>query len=337
MNRDKIDAILTQTDLLLLVEKAGGAMTPRGDGYHGACPLHAGKNKNAFSIFRGDDGLMRWHCFADCNHGGDAIEFVKTWLGLDFNKSLEYLGGDTISYDPTTVAIIAQERARRAAEKLEQEIKNAQRALEDLRKAERHVYYHEHAPAWTCDEWRKRGLDKSWQGFYSLGGCEDFVINSNYHSPTLTIPIFDPKRNLLNIKHRLLKPQKETDKYRPEKSGLGKFPVFLGLPELGYDGDTILVVEGEIKAAVTYATIGGMETQVIGVPGQGMYKELITKLQGKHVVVCPDPGAEKAGYEFAKSVDGYYFELPAKIDDWILETGAKKDDIHVLIKQARKV
>jgi len=335
MERTEIDGVLAQADLLTLVEQAGGQLRRYGDGWRGACPLHGGTNETAFSIFTGDDGFYHWKCFADCDAGGDAIEFVKLWKGLDFKSAVEYLGGEHYNADPKELARIAQERAERAAKKLEQEIQRAKQALDDLRQAERHLYYHEHAANWMREEWNRRGLDESWQGFYYLGGCEDFVINDGYHTPTLTIPIFNADRQVLNIRHRLMKPQNPQDKYRPDRPGLRASP-FLGLPELGYDGETVLVVEGEIKAAVTFSTIGGMDWQVIGVPGQVMYKHLFDDLNGKNVVVCPDPGAEEPALEFAKSIGGRYFTLPAKIDDWILEVEADKDDIYSLVKQARK-
>lgn len=335
MDRNKIDGLLSQVNLLELVQQAGGVMRQNGSGFRGTCPLHHGNNQTSFSIFIGDDGLFYWKCFSDCDAGGDAIEFVKLWKGLDFLRAIEYLGGADYKTDPEELARIAIERNRKAQERAEREKRIADQTLEDLRHAERHLYYHEHAPAWTKDKWIERGLDESWQGFYYLGGCEDFVINDGYHTPTLTIPILAPDMQLLNIRHRLLKPQAPNDKYRPEKSGLKAEP-FLALPELGYDGDFILVVEGEIKAAVTFAYAGIMDWQIIGVPGQGMYKHLIEKLKGKNVVVCPDPGAEKPALEFAEFVDGRYFTLPDKIDDWILATGADKNDIYSFVKQARK-
>lgn len=334
MDRSNIDALLIQTDLLGLVQQAGGVMRKNGDGWRGACPLHHGNNETSFSLFVGDDGLYYWKCFSDCSAGGDAIEFVKLWQGLDFLRAVEYLGGNVQS-DPEEIARLAEERNRRAQERAERERKIAENTLADLRQAEKHIYYHEHATALIRDEWMRRGLNEDWQGFWYLGGCEDFIINDGYHTPTITIPIFNQHRQILNIRHRLLNPQSPKDKYRPERTGLKQVP-FLALPELGIDGEEILVVEGEIKAAVTYSIIGGMDIQVIGVPGQGMYKHLSDELKDKKVVVCPDPGAEKPAYDFARSINGRVFTLPMKIDDYILETEATKDDLFNFMKYARK-
>lgn len=335
MDRNNIDALLGQVDLIGLVQQAGGQLKKNGDSWRCACPLHGGANESSFAVFIGDDGLHHWKCFSDCNTGGDAIEFVKKWKGLDFLRAVEFLGGKEYKPDPEELARIAAERNKSAQERAERERRIAEQTLADLRHAEKHLYYHEHAADWVVQEWRRRGLDEGWQGFWYLGGCEDFIINDGYHTPTITIPIFNERRDILNIRHRLIKPQNPNDKYRPERAGLKQVP-FLALPELGFNGDEIVVVEGEIKAAVTYSIVGSMDIQVIGVPGQGMYKHLTGELKGKRVTVCPDPGAEEPAFQFARAVGGRYFTLPGKIDDYILETNTTQDDLFNLIKFARK-
>ena len=185
--------------------------------------------------------------------------------------------------------------------------------------------------------WTARGLPEEYQGYWYLGGCDDFVVGEGYHTPTLTIPIFDEGRNVLNIKHRLVNPQKPTDKYRPERGGLGAFPPLLACPEMGYNGGTIIVVEGEIKAMVTWAYAGISDWQVIGVPGRTQFKSIADKLKGKNVLVIPDPGAEKEAIDLARAVGGKFLKLPDKVDDFILSAGLGKDEIYRLTKQARRV
>jgi hypothetical protein len=141
---------------------------------------------------------------------------------------------------------------------------------------------------------------------------------------------------LLNIKHRLIKPQKVNDKYRPETSGLGAFPPFLAVPSMGYDGDLIIVCEGEIKAMVTWTRISGLDVQCIGVPGRSQFRTLADKIGGKNVVVIPDPGAEKEAYDFARQIKGKYLPMPEKIDDYILANNMQTNDLFSLLKQARK-
>jgi hypothetical protein len=232
---------------------------------------------------------------------------------------------------------LADERMARARKELEEKQQRHEAARRELQVAELHLQYHDTMPGWGRAAWIERGLDEGMQDFFTLGACADFVINGDYHTPTLTIPILNEQRQVLNIKHRLLKPQKPNDKYRPERSGLGSFPPFLAVPEMGYDGSLIIVTEGEIKAMVTWASLSEGDIQVIGVPGRTQFKAIAEPLKGKNVVVIPDPGAERDAYDFAKGIKARYLPMPDKIDDYILSMGMKSNGVYSLIRQARRV
>lgn len=324
------EKILASVDLVDLVRRAGGDPQKSYGSYRCACPLHGGDNDSAFAIFDN-----RWQCFSNDCGGGDAIAFVMKWQNCDFKRACEFLGGDTLS-DPAEMTRLASERAERAAKELDKAIQKAEAARAELRAAQIHLFYHEHMPELCRQKWAERGLSEADIDFWDLGGKADFVTRG-WHSPTLTIPILDEQRNLLNVKHRLINPNpdKPNDKYRPEREGLGPFPPFLALPELGYDG-TIWVLEGEIKAMVTWARCGDVDTQIIGVPGRSNYKPLVENLKGKHVIVIPDPGAEKDALQFAEQVGGRLLLLPAKIDDLIVANNYDHDWLKSVEKQARK-
>lgn len=326
-----VDDILNKTDLRELVEKAGGKL--RKD--RCACPIHGGHDETGFSVYK-KDGRDLWMCFSgDCG-GGDAISFVQVWRGWDFKRSCEFLGGN-VQADPLEMKRLADERMARAQKELEEKQARHEAARRELQVAELHLMYHDKMPGWGKALWIERGLDEGMQDFFTLGACEDFVINGDYHTPTLTIPILDEQRQVLNIKHRLLKPQKPNDKYRPERAGLGSFPPFLAIPEMGYDGGLIIVTEGEIKAMVTWASLDEGDIQVIGVPGRSQFKAVSEPLKGKNVVVIPDPGAEKDAFDFARGIGARYLPMPDKIDDYILANEMKRSEVYSLVKQARKV
>lgn len=326
-----IESVLAKTDLFDLVEKAGG--TPDRSG-RCACPLHGGTDTNAFHIYT-DGGKQKWKCFSDSCGGGDALDFVRVWRGWDFKQAYEFLGGDT-QYDPAEMKRLADERHARAQAELEDKQRRMDAARKELQVAQKHLYYHETRGQWARDMWTGRGLDEGMQDFFYLGACDDFTIGE-YHTPTLTIPIFSEDMELLNIKHRLVNPQKQNDKYRPEKSGLGAFPPLLAIPPMGYDGGMILVVEGEIKAMVTWARLSISDFQVIGVPGKDSFSRIAEPLKGKNVIVIPDPGDTKAAIELARNVAGRVLITPEKIDDYLIETNMSSDNFYQLIKQARRV
>lgn len=324
-----VEEIINKTDLRDLVEKAGGQLKKD----RCACPVHGGHDVTGFAVYH-ENGRDHWKCFSgDCG-GGDAIDFVMVWRGYDFKRACEFLGGQ-VQDDPAEMRRLADERMARAKADYEDKQKRLEAARRELQVAEIHLHYHETMGSWAKQLWMARGLDEGLQQFWTLGACDDFVINGDYHTPTLTIPILDEQRLLLNIKHRLLNPQKENDKYRPERSGLGAFPPFLAVPEMGYDGGLIVVTEGEIKAMVTWARLDEPDIQVIGVPGKSQFKALEPHLQGKNVVVIPDPGAEAEAATFAKCIHAKYLSIREKIDDFILQTEITTNNFYLLLKQAR--
>ena len=183
------------------------------------------------------------------------------------------------------------------------------------------------------------------QEFWTLGGTEDFTYKIGedlYHTPTITIPIFNEQKELLTIQHRLINPVNPKDKYRPDVTGLHSHP-FLAVPQMGFDGDIIWVMEGAKKAMVTW-TRSDIDWQCIGVMSQVEYKNLSEKLKpvGKNVIVVPDPNSERNPNAFrlahglAQAVGGKVLRVPDKIDDMILVNDMNKTELHAMSKQARK-
>ena len=329
-----VDTILAQANLRELVAKAGGEIGSDG---RCACPIHGGNDTSAFSVYV-KDGRELWHCFSGSCGGGDAISFVQAWQKLDFKQACLFLGGD-IASDPVAMEESARRRHDEAQRKHEETRLQVEARRKELQVAEIHLHYHNTMSEWARLEWARRGLDESWQNFYSLGGCDDKVINYKgnlYHTPSLTIPIFGEDWGVLNIKHRLMNPPTPKDKYRPEKEGLGPFPPMLGMPPQGYDGSAIWVMEGEIKAMVCCAVADHQDWQFIGVPGQSQFKSVADKIRGKNIIVVPDPGAEKEAWEFCKSVNGRFLNLGHKIDDYVIGNGFDGDMFRAWEKQARK-
>lgn len=335
MNKFDVESILNNADLRQLVERAGGEPDNKG---RCACPLHGGQNDNAFSIFQ-KDGRDYWKCWTgDCGQG-DAIDFVKVWQGIDFKNACAFLGGDVIS-DPQAMEASAKERLERAKIKHEEARLQVEARRAELQVAQLHVYYHETMQEWARLEWVRRGIDEAYQGLWTLGACEDKKITykgEDYHTPTITIPLVDEKFNLLNIKHRLIRPPKPNDKYRPDKEGLGAFPPFIAFPDVGYNADMIWIMEGEIKAMVTATISPDAGWQFIGVPGQDAYDKLPAELfKDKNVIVVPDPNAELKAWNFAKKIGARFLMTPEKIDDLINENQYGGDWLSAMSKQARK-
>lgn len=63
------------------------SFTRKGDTLSGLCPLPSHQhgprpNPEQFKVNE-KDGIFLWHCFGDCQRGGDVVEFVKAMTGFD--------------------------------------------------------------------------------------------------------------------------------------------------------------------------------------------------------------------------------------------------------------
>lgn len=351
-----IDDVLNKADLITYVTLAGGHPEKTGGRYACACPLHGGENETAFSIYF-DKGRWKWHCFTDSCGGGDAISFIEKWQGLTekiegnrrisaFTQACEFIIGERVS-DPEALYQSAATRAEEARIEAIAAQERHEARLQELQHAEKHLQYHRMRGSWAIDLWNKRGLDEGMQDWFCLGACEDFTykIKENlYHSPTLSIPFRGEQNELLYLQHRLVNPVNPKDKYRPDLSSreIDVVP-FLSVPTMGYNGGLVIVVEGAIKAMVTWSRIEEADVQVIGVPVQGGYKKLTELLTGKKVIVIPDPNGNTKNektlqqpVDLAKAVNGKILRLPDKVDDYLLSTGMNANGFYSVLKQARK-
>lgn len=86
-----VSEVLKRVDLRELAEHAGARFN---NANRSRCPLHGGNNPTAFSIYQGQDGVWRWHCFTGCqdgNNSGDVIKFYMLRNNCDFKTALAAL------------------------------------------------------------------------------------------------------------------------------------------------------------------------------------------------------------------------------------------------------
>ncbi len=334
------DEITRNADLVSLVEKAGGMPKKVCSEWRCACPLHGGHNPTGFAIYT-EAGKQFWKCFSrsECG-GGDAIDFVMKWQNLQFLAAVDYLGGSR-QIDRAEMARLAAERAERAAKELEAQIIKAQATLAELRQAQTWIKYHEQLDQHPEQRalWNARGIPDVWQDLWYLGYAPNFSVSTAsglWKTPTLSIPIFQEGNSAepISLRHRLLNPPTPGDKYRPDRAGLKAVP-FIADPE--HKPDNVLVVEGEIKAMVSYITLDSTKWQVMGIPGKKIFHDLIPQLRGRQVIICLDPDALAEAEEMAQTVSGRVVELTVKIDDAINAGQLDRDTLRQLIRTSRKV
>lgn len=316
-----------------------------------ACPFHAERTPGGFHVYK--DG---YKCFS-CGANGDVIGFVMEMERCDFRQAITMLGGGQ-PVSPERQVQIAREAAERTARELEDKIRQAQKALEDLRKAQTWERYHEDMDDKARQMWRSRGITDGFIDLWQLGYSEDYTLWRKdgaawvdwWHSPTLTIPVWGNGWQVNNVKHRLVNAPPEGGKYHQEKRNVPAAP-FVCNPDISKG--PLFLAEGEIKAMNVYQVLDDPRWQVEGLPAARPDDSIWAQFDGyEPVYLCLDPDAKirpvsqdskprlsavenaihKLGSGRVRLVD-----LPDKIDDMINQNGLGKDWVKLVIRQARRI
>ncbi|CAG1014599.1 DNA primase [Anaerolineales bacterium] len=117
-SRLDLSVVLSKVMLDELAGQAGAKLHRSGGELRGNCPLHKGDNPTAFSVYTDPSGLQRWRCYTKCDAGGDAIDFIQRWQGLDFMGAVKYLAEianldlKDLGFDPQAVQLEMEHRKR---------------------------------------------------------------------------------------------------------------------------------------------------------------------------------------------------------------------------------
>ena len=88
IEKEKIEAIKKDVDLVVLIESKGITLKKNGKGYKGLCPFHDDTDPS-LSV---NPSTNLWNCFG-CNKGGDAIRFIELFDKVDFKEAVNRLTG----------------------------------------------------------------------------------------------------------------------------------------------------------------------------------------------------------------------------------------------------
>lgn len=295
------------------------------DEWHGPCPKCGGNDR--FVVNTKINGWFCRQCFSD-HQWNDVIDLLIWHYNTDWHGALNRLGQPTPEQEQT-----ASRNAIQIEAQLEAKIKEAREAIAELRRGNRWQQYHSNLTDEYLQLWAQRGLDENAVDLFNLGCNPGF-----YAGASLTIPIFPPSGELLNIRHRVINPTNGA-KYLPERAGLGAH-LFYSLPGLDMTS-TAWLVEGEIKAMVTYTQLP-QDIQVLGMPGMTPRPGMLDAFQNsKRVFFVPDPDAQpkacrrivdEIGRDKVRVID-----LPDKIDDLIVAGLLDGSDLLRLTRTARAV
>jgi len=217
------------------------------------------------------------------------------------------------------------------------------KAITWLKERKAWLKYHENLTEEGREWWHKKGVKDHSISSHFLGWEQSRRIytgkDSYYMSPTATVPVFDWNYEIVNVRHRVVKPQNSDDKYRPERALLPS-SLFPTDPNAG-DDTPVILVEGEIKAIVIAQYIDEPGVHVVGVPGKRNLNETILAPLEKSssIVIGFDPdayehadlAAELLGRERCKIAS-----FPDKPDDLFVDSGMTTADFWFIISQAKR-
>lgn len=324
-----IKAARTLYDLRAEVEKALGSPRVRtAKSWAWQCPFHQDHDPSFHVYAEG------YHCYG-CGEHGDVFDWLAFWRKQSLGDVLK-----AHNVDPLAEIQRKAEYAELQARRLETEIAKAQQALSELREVQSWVRYHQNLDDAARVIWETRGVPCWYQDWVKLGfdPSHTFWAGSDYQSPTLTIPIYEPETwEVLNVKHRILGDASDKiGKYRPERSGLPA-ALYPAAPDLPVSG-RVLAVEGEIKAMVAYVTLADANMQVVGLPSKNPNESIIKQLQKcDDVVLCLDPDADAVSVAHEIGDHVRVLRLADKIDDYILTNELDGDWLRNQARMARRV
>lgn len=93
------------------------------------CVFHKGDNTASMKIYKNS-----FYCFG-CNKGGDIIEFVKLYQGLDFKEACKWISGEDLSRrskDMITAATIRRNKRKEKEAQLNKELREVNKAFSGL-------------------------------------------------------------------------------------------------------------------------------------------------------------------------------------------------------------
>lgn len=132
-----------------------------GKNYTGFCPFHSNTRTPAFVVF---PDTQSWHCFGQCNEGGDIFKFVMKKEGWDFPEALQILA--------ERAGVQLQPRSPRQEARAE-EHDRLRSLLEDAVTFYHHNLLHTEEGKRALDYCRHRGLEEDTLEIFGLGYAPD--------------------------------------------------------------------------------------------------------------------------------------------------------------------
>ena len=221
---DDVRRVRDATDIIRIITEHT-QLKKQGSQWMGLCPFH-GEKSPSFSV-NAEKGV--YYCFG-CQTKGDAIDFVREALGLDFAGSVEFLAskaGITLRYTDQNEGRSRNRRREHAGHVGRAVEFYHQRLLEDPAARPAREYLRSRGYGgdvarrfnigWAPDEWSElsrhlRLADEEWTAT-GLGGINKRGGQYDFFRARILFPIFDAQDNAIGFGGRKL-PDGEGPKYK---------------------------------------------------------------------------------------------------------------------------
>lgn len=207
-------------------------------------------------------------------------------------------------------------------------IESARRSLAILQNDKAWEQFYANNNDYSREMFRGWGIESFWVEYLRLGLIPDYTVKSGeeyYHSPALTIPIWNVGGVVQNVKIRVTNPRHDRDRYR-NLYPMGQSFLFIPRYEEPLRGTGILV-EGEKKAIVLEQKLDDPRLRVIGLQTKTPDPSLFSQLKDLEVIyIFLDPDANVREGKSRESAVEYVTRLSGKDRARIVDCPVKLDD-----------
>lgn len=209
--------------------------------------------------------------------------------------------------------------------------------LEQLQQSRPDLRYYRSLTESAMEYWFSEGIYTEAIEKFRLGYCD--ACPTYTQSPSYTIPVYSYGGDLVNVRHRLIKPN-GTGKYRPEMGGLGTS--LYHADALREPQKRIIIAEGEKKSIV----LSQHGFPAVGLMGKSFkWKRPWFDWFRDHgrIIIALDPDALESAWRLGEVFTREGFDnvsvarFPVKPDDAIVKHGAQAGDVEGILRNAKRV
>lgn len=241
-----------------------------------------------------------------------------------------------IKMSDTERRLLVLEREQHRQRKQLEEHETRLQKLERLQQARPDLTYHRNLTDDAIEYWSDEGIYPVSIDRFKLGYC--YACPTYTQSASYTIPVYSYDQQLVNVRHRLVKPN--GGKYRPECAGLGQS--LFNADALREPQERMIIVEGE-KKTIVLSQHGFTSVGLMGKSFKWKSPWFEWFRNAGKIIIALDPDATESALRLGELFTKHRFRdvriarFPVKPDDAIVQYGAELADIENILQNARRV